>query len=63
VTIVLPWEADPQSGCVSVLAPLGTALLGARIGETVTWSTGGTDRRLRIEELLYQPEAAGDFHL
>lgn len=39
VTIVLPWEADPASGNVSVLAPLGTALLGLRVGDAIHWST------------------------
>lgn len=62
-TIVFPSDADYEKGRVSILSPAGTALLGARIGDEVTWSASETLRRVRIEELLYQPEAAGDFHL
>lgn len=58
-TIVFPADADYDRGRISILSPLGTALLGARAGDVVTSGT----RRLRIEELVYQPEAAGDFHL
>lgn len=39
VTIVLPWEADLTSGRVSILAPLGTALFGLRVGDAIRWST------------------------
>ena len=46
-----------------ILAPLGTALLGYRIGDVVNWHMPGGTRQLRIDELIYQPEAAGDFHL
>lgn len=62
-TVVYPRDADVNEGRVSVLAPLGTALLGARIGDIVDCKTPGGIRRLRIEQVLYQPEAAGDFHL
>lgn len=62
-TIVFPADAAYESGRISILSPLGTALLGARAGELVTWETSGETRRLRVEELIYQPEAAGDFHL
>jgi len=46
-----------------VLAPIGTALLGERVGAEIRWEVPAGVRRLRIEELLYQPEAAGDYHL
>ncbi|HEX6178389.1 MAG TPA: GreA/GreB family elongation factor [Thermoanaerobaculia bacterium] len=62
-TIVFPADADPEKGRVSILSPLGTALLGFRTGDVVTSETWGGARRLRIDELIYQPEAAGDFHL
>ena len=57
-----PTEADPVSGRVSVLTPVGAALLGRRVGETATWSTpDGRDHAALIEALPYQPEAAGDY--
>jgi regulator of nucleoside diphosphate kinase len=62
-TIVFPADADYEKGKISILAPLGTALLGYRVGDVVTWRMPRGNRRLRIDELLYQPEAAGDFHL
>ena len=62
-SLVFPADANAAEGRISVLAPLGTALLGASRGQTVEWSAGGNLRRLRIEEILYQPEAAGDYHL
>ncbi len=61
-TLVYPEEANVDEGKISVLAPVGTAMLGYRVGDTVEWQTPGGLRKLRIEELLYQPEAAGDFH-
>jgi regulator of nucleoside diphosphate kinase len=62
-TIVFPSDADYESGKISILAPLGTALLGYRIGDVVDWHMPGGTRRLRIDEIVYQPEAAGDYHL
>jgi regulator of nucleoside diphosphate kinase len=62
-TLVYPDDADIEEGKVSVLAPLGTALLGARVGQVVEFDAPAGLRRLRIRKILYQPEAAGDFHL
>jgi regulator of nucleoside diphosphate kinase len=62
-SIVFPADADFEKGRISILSPLGTALLGYRAGDVVTWEMPRGTRRLRIEELVYQPEAAGDFHL
>jgi regulator of nucleoside diphosphate kinase len=62
-TLVFPVEADYERGRLSVLAPIGTALLGYRAGDTVEWEVPGGVRRLKIEQVLYQPEAAGDYHL
>ena len=62
-TIVFPADADYEKGRISILAPLGTALLGFRVGDTVDWNVPRGVRRLHIDEIVYQPEAAGDFHL
>jgi regulator of nucleoside diphosphate kinase len=59
-TLVFPQDADPAAGRVSVLAPLGTALLGAVIGDTIEWPAGTQVRRMRLTSIPYQPEAAGD---
>jgi regulator of nucleoside diphosphate kinase len=39
------------------------ALLGARVGKVVQFGAPAGPRRLKVEKILYQPEAAGDFHL
>jgi regulator of nucleoside diphosphate kinase len=62
-TLVFPDDADVNAGRLSVLAPLGTALLGARAGYTIEFAAPGGTRRLKVERVLYQPEAAGHFHL
>jgi regulator of nucleoside diphosphate kinase len=62
-TLVYPDEADITSSKMSILAPVGTALIGYRIGDTVEWEVPAGRIRLRIEEILYQPEAAGDYDL
>lgn len=60
-TLVYPWDADPIEGRISVLSPLGSALLGLSVGDVVDWplATGAT-LRVRVLGVLYQPEAAGD---
>jgi regulator of nucleoside diphosphate kinase len=62
-TLVYPDEANFDEGRLSVLAPMGTALIGAREGSVVAFDAPGGRRRLKIVKVLYQPEAAGDFHL
>lgn len=59
ITLVFPEEADPDDGRISVVAPIGAAILGYKAGETVQFATPGGVRKLHIEEVLYQPEAAG----
>ena len=61
--LAYPNEArqSPRSVCVS--RPLGTAMLGKRVGQIISWPSGTRDRRMRIQQVLYQPEAAGDLHL
>jgi regulator of nucleoside diphosphate kinase len=62
-TLVYPDDADINEGKVSVLAPLGTALLGTRVGDVLEFEAPAGTRHLTVERVLYQPEAAGDLHL
>lgn len=57
-TIVYPDETDIDAGRVSVLAPMGLALLGARVGEVVRLETPAGPRRYTVEKILFQPESA-----
>ena len=62
LTLVYPKDVDPQGGTISVLAPVGSALLGLAKGDGIEWpNPGGGVLRVRIEDVLYQPERAGDF--
>jgi regulator of nucleoside diphosphate kinase len=56
--LVYPREADPAAHRISVLAPLGTALLGNSEGDTVEWQMPGGTRCFRIERVLQAPRAA-----
>lgn len=60
-TLVFPAEAKIQENKLSVLAPIGTAILGYRVGDTVDWRVPAGTRRVRVEEILYQPEAVGHY--
>lgn len=62
-TLVFPEAADAARLRISVLAPLGAALLGAREGDRVQWETPGGEREMVVESILYQPEAAGRYDL
>ena len=63
LTLVYPHEADFDKGRVSVLAPVGSALLGLSVGQSIDWvAAGGRQLRLRVTAVHYQPEAAGDFN-
>ncbi|MGB7160114.1 MAG: GreA/GreB family elongation factor [Tepidisphaeraceae bacterium] len=56
-TLVYPEEADLSAGKLSVLSPMGTALLGARVGDVVSVVGAAGPRAIKLESILYQPEA------
>ncbi len=58
-TLVYPEEADIAAGKLSVLAPIGTAVLGRQVGDLVNWQVPHGTVRLHVEELLFQPERDG----
>ena len=57
-TVVFPGEANAENNRISVLAPLGTALLGCRVGQVIRFSAPGGMRRVKIMAIEYQPEAS-----
>ena len=63
VSLVFPAARTSNDSSVPVLAPLGLALLGCREGDVMEWTTQEGPRRLRIDAVVYQPEAVGDFSL
>src|SRR5690606_7901482 len=63
LTLVYPRDADGSNDKVSILAPVGSALLGLRIGDSIDCPMpGGRTARLQVLSIRYQPESAGDLH-
>ncbi|WP_161888239.1 nucleoside diphosphate kinase regulator [Pontibacter russatus] len=63
ITIVYPKDADLANRKVSILAPVATAVLGCRVGDEVEWPAPQGTVKYKVEEIIYQPEAAGDQYL
>jgi regulator of nucleoside diphosphate kinase len=63
LTVVFPAMAGIDEGRISVLAPLGTALIGCCEGANIAWQTPRGARRLQVQRIVYQPEASGRFDL
>jgi len=62
-TLAFPADAEVESGKISVLAPIGMAMIGYRTGDRIIWRVPGGLKKLKVKKILYQPEAAGDYHL
>jgi regulator of nucleoside diphosphate kinase len=63
LTLVYPKDVSGKADNISILAPVGSALLGLSVGDELEWPRpGGGATRVRVDEILYQPEHAGDLH-
>lgn len=63
LTLVYPKDVDDLGDKISILAPVGSALLGLSQGDEIEWpAPGGGVLQVRIEEVVYQPERAGEYH-
>ena len=62
-SLVFPTEADFSEGKISILAPIGTAILGYKRGDTIEWPVPSGLRRIKVDDILYQPEKAGNYEL
>ena len=63
LTLVYPKDANADEGRISVLAPVGSALLGLSVGDELAWpGPGGKPMTVRVKEVIYQPESAGELH-
>lgn len=61
LTLVYPQDAGGE-GTVSILAPVGSALLGLTVGQHIDWpAPGGKQLKLTLLAVEYQPEAAGEY--
>ena len=62
ITLCYPTDADPTKGFISVLSPVGVALLGQRVGAVARWTLpNGVQAAAEVVAILFQPEATGDF--
>lgn len=63
LTLVYPRDADGTTDRISIFAPVGSALLGLPVGDELAWpGPGGTPMTVRVKEIAYQPERAGELH-
>ena len=61
--IVYPKEADSSKNKISIFSPVATALIGYKTGDEIEWVVPAGITKMKIEKIVYQPEAAGDLHL
>ena len=63
LTLVYPRDMDGSADKISILAPVGGALLGLSVGDELAWpGPGGKPMTVRVKDILYQPESAGELH-
>jgi regulator of nucleoside diphosphate kinase len=60
-SLVFPKDANTEENRISVMAPIGMALLGYRVGDVIEWEVPGGLRKLKVIQTLYQPEACGHY--
>ena len=63
VALVYPEDADHNAGKLSIYSGVGTAILGCKEGDAIDCRLSDRTQQIWIEKVLYQPEAAGDYHL
>jgi regulator of nucleoside diphosphate kinase len=62
-TLVFPDDADLAQGKISILAPIGTGMLGYRVGDVFEWDVPAGKRQLLVKRIIFQPEASGNYDL
>lgn len=63
IVLVFPEKAGVQGKAVSILAPIGLALIGLREGDVLEWVLPSVTIKIQIVEIVYQPERVGNFNL
>ena len=63
ITLVFPSDADLSEQKISILAPIGLAVIGRQTADIIEWKAPGGIKRAKIEKMLYQPEASEEAKL
>lgn len=61
--IVYPDQANIKENKISIFSPVATALIGYKVSDEIDWLVPSGMTRIKIDEIIYQPEAAGDYNL
>ena len=61
--IVYPEQANLKENKISIFSPIATALIGYKIADEIEWIVPAGLTKIKIDEIIYQPEAAGDYSL
>jgi len=61
--LVYPNEANLKENKISIFSPVATALIGYSVGDIIEWVVPAGLTKIKIEEIVYQPEASGDYNL
>jgi regulator of nucleoside diphosphate kinase len=61
--IVYPDQANIKENRISIFSPVATALIGYKVSDEIDWVVPSGLTRIRIEEIIYQPEAEGNYDL
>ncbi|OPY80414.1 MAG: Regulator of nucleoside diphosphate kinase [Syntrophorhabdus sp. PtaU1.Bin153] len=61
--LVFPEKAGASKNMISILAPIGTAMLGYSIGDTFEWEVPAGKKRFLVVDIIYQPERVGNYEL
>lgn len=62
-SLVYPEDADWSANKLSILSPIGTAILGYQEGDFVEWEVPSGKTQIHIKKVMYQPEASGDYDM
>ncbi len=63
IQIVYPENANYKENKISILSPVATALIGYQVGDVIEWLVPSGVTKMKIDEIIFQPEAAGEFLL
>jgi len=61
--IVYPNQANVKENKISIFSPIATALIGYKVGDEIDWVVPAGITKIRIDAIVYQPEAAGHYNV